>query len=333
MAGFYGAAAGALRPRRRRDCGAGSGYSGSKRSAGPPAGDSGVRRRRVAQVLVGALGGDAAARGALQEALLQEVGLVEILDRPAVLAHRRGDRLDPRRAAAVDLDQHREDPPVELVEAEVVHLEERQRLLRHREVDPRGVRVDLGEVAHPAQQPVGDARRAAAPARELVEAGGVGGDPEDLRRALDDARQLLGRIEIEPVDDAEARAQRRRDEPRPRRRADQGEARQVDLDDARRRTLADDEVELEVLEGRVEDLLDRRPEAVDLVHEQDVPRLQVGEDRRQIPGALEHRPGGGAQRRIHLLGQDVRQRRLAEPGRSEEQHMVERLAAFAAPRG
>ena len=130
------------------------------------------------------------------------------------------------------------------------------------------------------------------------------------------------------MNDAEARPQGRRDEPRPGRRADQGEARQVDLNDARRRPLADDQVELEVLEGRVEDLLDRRPEAVDLVDEEDVARLQVGEDRRQIAGALEHRPGGGAQRRVHLLGQDVRQGRLAEPGRPEEQHVIQRLAAL-----
>ncbi len=131
------------------------------------------------------------------------------------------------------------------------------------------------------------------------------------------------------MDNAEARPERRREEPGPGRRPDQREARQVDLDDPRRRTLADDEIELEVLEGRVEDLLDRRPEAMDLVDEEDVPRLQVGEDRRQIPGALEHRPGGGAERRIHLLGQDVRQGRLPQPGRAEEQHVVERLPAFA----
>src|SRR5206468_1006393 len=40
---------------------------------------------RVAEVLVGAAGGDAAARGALEEPLLDEERLVEVLERPAVL--------------------------------------------------------------------------------------------------------------------------------------------------------------------------------------------------------------------------------------------------------
>ena len=43
---------------------------------------------------------------------------------------------------------------------------------------------------------------------------------------------------------------------------------------ARRRPLADDEVELEVLHRRIEDFLDRRIEPVDLVDEQHVARLR-----------------------------------------------------------
>src|SRR2546430_10760890 len=47
--------------------------------------------------------------------------------------------------------------------------------------------------------------------------------------------------------------------------------------------------ELIVLHRRVQHLLDHRGEPMDLIDEQHIARLQVGEDRRQIAGPLEHR--------------------------------------------
>ena len=47
------------------------------------------------------------------------------------------------------------------------------------------------------------------------------------------------------------------------------------------------------------------------------------------PGALEHRARGLAQVHAELVRDDVRQRRLAEPRRAEQQHVVERFAALA----
>ena len=69
---------------------------------------------------------------------------------------------------------------------------------------------------------------------------------------------------------------------------------------------------------------------MDLVDEQHVVGLEVGQQRRQITGPLEHGPGRLAQIDAHLVGDDVRQRRLAESRRTENQHVVERLVA--APR-
>ena len=68
------------------------------------------------------------------------------------------------------------------------------------------------------------------------------------------------------------------------------------------------------LQRRVEDFLDHRAEAVDFVDEQHVVRFEVGQDRRQVAGAFEHRAGGLAQVDAHFGGDDVRQRRLARPG-------------------
>ena len=59
------------------------------------------------------------------------------------------------------------------------------------------------------------------------------------------------------------------------------------------------------------------------------PGIEVGEDRGEVAGALEDRPGGGAQGRSHLAGDDVGEGGLAEAGGAEEEDVVERLAALA----
>ena len=68
---------------------------------------------------------------------------------------------------------------------------------------------------------------------------------------------------------------------------------------------------------------------MDLVDEQHVARLQVGQERGKIAGALDHRAGGGAKPHPHLARRDLRERRFAETGGSEKQHVVERLAPAA----
>ena len=68
---------------------------------------------------------------------------------------------------------------------------------------------------------------------------------------------------------------------------------------------------------------------MDLVDEEDVARLQIGQQRGEIAGALDDRPGGRAEADAQLARDDLRQRRLAEAGRAVEQHVIERLAALA----
>jgi hypothetical protein len=60
--------------------------------------------------------------------------------------------------------------------------------------------------------------------------------------------------------------------------------------------------------------------------------FEIGQQRGQVAGALQHRARGLAQVDAQLVGDDVRQRGLAEAGRAEDQHVVERLAALAARR-
>ena len=188
--------------------------------------------------------------------------------------------------------------------------------------------ADLGDVAHAAEDAVRDARGAARATGDLLR--GLVGDlrrrgcgPTGRRSAP--ARPARSRPSRKVIPNRSRSGVVRR--PGARRRADERERRQVEGQRARRRPLADDDVEPEVLERRVEDLLDGRVQPVDLVHEQDVARLERSEDRRQVALPLERRSGNRADPDAELLADDVREARLAEAGRPDEQHVVERLRA------
>ncbi len=66
---------------------------------------------------------------------------------------------------------------------------------------------------------------------------------------------------------------------------------------------------------------------MDLIDEQHLARGELAEHRDKIGGALNYRACGGMEVDAHFAGDDLCERRLAEPGRTEEQDMVERLAA------
>ena len=68
---------------------------------------------------------------------------------------------------------------------------------------------------------------------------------------------------------------------------------------------------------------------MDFVDEQHVALFQIGEQRREVAGLGDDRPGGGAEIHAELARDDLRQRGLAEAGRADEQHVIERLFARA----
>ena len=121
---------------------------------------------------------------------------------------------------------------------------------------------------------------------------------------------------------------RRREQTRPRGRADERKALQPHLDRPRTRTLADHDIDLVILERRVQNLFDDRRHPMDLVDEQHVAWRKVGHDADQIARLLNRRPRRGADRRAHLVADHVGQRGLAEARRTVQQHVIERLAAL-----
>ena len=96
--------------------------------------------------------------------------------------------------------------------------------------------------------------------------------------------------------------------------ADQRERRQVERDDrARPRPAPTRDRQLAVLHRRIEGLLDRAREPVDLVDEEDRARLERGQEGGDVALALERRAGGlHERRRSSSCGDDLRERGLAE---------------------
>ena len=182
-------------------------------------------------------------------------------------------------------------------------------------------------VADALEQPVDDARRApTAPGDRPDRRPRRCATPEDHRRALDDRGQLVVGVEVEPVGGPEPVAQRGADAARAGRGADDRERLEAEPERPRRRALADHHVERVVLHRRVEDLLDRPVEAMDLVDEQDVALLERGEDRGQVAGPLDGRARGVPDVDAELARDDRREGRLAEAGRAVQEDVVGRLS-------
>jgi hypothetical protein len=96
---------------------------------------------------------------------------------------------------------------------------------------------------------------------------------------------------------------------------------------ARGGALADDDVELVVLERGVELLFEDGLQAVDLVEEEDLALAQVGEDGGEVSLDLQGWAGGLLEADFKLVGDDGGEGGFAQAGRAEEEDVVEGFAA------
>ena len=140
------------------------------------------------------------------------------------------------------------------------------------------------------------------------------------------------RIVVQALLDPEPRAQRRRQHAETGGRADEREPLDRHRDGLRLRPVRQADLDLEVLHRRIEEFLDDRPQAMDLVDEQDVAGAEIGQRADEIARLLERRTGLGVDVDADLTGDQLAERRLAQARRAEEQRVIERLAAADAPR-
>src|SRR5213593_559635 len=95
------------------------------------------------------------------------------------------------------------------------------------------------------------------------------------------------------------------------------------------RTLADDNVEFEILHCGIKDLFDVGLQAMNLVDKQHVSEFQIRQYRREITFQLNQWTRSCPKMRAHFVGDYRCQRGLAEARRTIKQNVVERLAAFS----
>jgi len=209
----------------------------------------------------------------------------------------------------------------------MVDAEHRQSAVGRLSVDTP-VPPDRGEVPHPAEQPVCDPGCPAAPFCYLIRSIGGDRDLHDPGASLHDLREIGNFIEVEAEDEPEPVAERGAEQPDLRRGADEGELLQRELDRPCTRPLADHHVDAGVLHRRVEDLLDHRVEAMDLVDEENVAVGKGGQLGGEVAGPFQHRSGGAPDPGSHLARDDLGERRLPEARWAGEEDVVERLAAF-----
>lgn len=276
---------------------------------------------------VGFRGRDSAAGGAGEEAQLDEVGFVDVFDGFSFFARCRGDGLDADGTAAEFVNQRFEDVPVGRFESEVIDFEEVKRVLGDRVGDESDV-SRLREVASAFQEAIGDARGAAARFGELFGAGRIETDIQDATRTFQNASDFFFRIKFQSVNGAETISQGIRNRPQSRRRADQGELGQVELDSPRRGTLPDDDVEFVVFHCGVEDFFDEFVETMNFVDEKHVAVFEIGENRTQVADALNCRAARHFHPDTHFFGDNVGECGFAQASGTIEEDVLHRVIAF-----
>src|SRR5581483_7159816 len=293
----------------------------------------GVLKQRVlrpcrlnAEVLVGELRDHAAPRRAIQKSNLDQERLVDFLDRVRLLRQGRGQCVHADWPSLVFLNDGEQQFAINFVEAVAVHLKHLQGSLGGGFIYPARA-PNLSVVAYTPQQPVGDARGAAGARGDLQRAGFINLHLQDLGRALHDNSQLLRRVELQPQHNPEPRTQRRGQQAGASGGRDKRKRMDIHGVSTGRGSLADDDVQLVILQRRIEQLLQRRLEPMHFVNEQYLVLADVGQNRSEIALDLQRRARGLLEVHAEFMGDDGGQRGLSQSRRAVEQNMVERLAA------
>ena len=192
----------------------------------------------------------AAARRARQKPDLQQIRLIDVLQRDGLLTDGRSQRLKAHWAAAVIFHDGGKHAAVNRVEAQMVNLK-----LTERVVGSLGrnhtVVADLCKIAYTAQQAVCDTRRSARTGRNLPRARRLDLNSKQRGRSHDDALQFLCGIQFQTQLHAEAVTQRAGQLPGSGRCTDERKVRQIKPDGVGRRALAYDDIDGKILHGRI----------------------------------------------------------------------------------
>ena len=135
------------------------------------------------------------ARRALQKTFLDQEWLDDVFNRVTRFRQGGSKRIDTDRASSVTRGNRREVAAVHRIEPSRINFKRQQRAVGDFPVDGLGA-VDMGEVAHTAQKPSGDARGAARAARDFIGAVGRDADAQYTRATIDDLFEFFFGVEI-----------------------------------------------------------------------------------------------------------------------------------------
>ena len=128
------------------------------------------------------------------------------------------------------------------------------------------IRLYLCVIAHPTQQPVGNARRTARAAGNFRGSPAIETDFQYLGGARHDMRQVRHLVKLQALHNAKAIAQGGCQQAGARSGPHQGKRRQVQLDGTSRRPLPYHDVQLVIFHRRIQYLLHNGTEAMNLIN-------------------------------------------------------------------
>jgi hypothetical protein len=197
-------------------------------------------------------------------------------------------------------------------------------MVGHLTGDP-SVRPNFSVVSHPPQQAVGNAGSPSGPPGDLQSTVLLNTDAEYPGGTGHDSLEVFDLVEFEPQVDAETVAKGRGEQTRTGCGPDQGKRRQVELYGAGGWSLSNDNIQLEVFHGWIEDFFHNMVQPVNLVDKEHIARFEVREDGCEVPLALYDRPGGASHLHPQLIADNGSQRCFPQAGKPVKEDMVQRF--------
>ena len=231
--------------------------------------------------MVGAGSGDASARGAIEHADLHQIRLVHFFDGIFFFAENGSESAEADGTTAIFIQQGNHQIAIDFIEAVLIDAEHLEGILGDLAGDT-AVGAYFREVAGASQQAIGDPRCAAATSGNFFSTALIQLNIQDFGGAIENDEEIFGLVKIESVNDAEAGAKGRGDEPGASGGANQREMAEGKRMNAGAGALANDEVDAKIFHGGIEDFFDGGLQAMNFVEKENLFGFERSENRGEV---------------------------------------------------
>ena len=259
---------------------------------------------------------------------MHEVRFVHFFDGVFFFAEGGGESTQPDWSTGVFIEQGDHEIAVDFVETLLIDAEHVQGFAGNFAGDA-ATGADFGEIAGAAEESVGNSWCATAASGDFFGAGIVHLNVQNFGGAEEDNEQVRRFVEIETVDDAEARTKGRGDESCASRGANEREMIQVEGMNARAGALSDDQIDAKIFHGGIEDFFDGRLETMDFVEKENFLGFEGSEDGSEVAFAFEERTSAGLDGDLQFVGDNLGEGSFAKAWRAVEKDVIEGFVAIA----